>query len=152
MTHATRIVAAGAVLVALAAGVPVQAQNPELDGLRERAEQGDAEAQFRLGRMYDHGVDVPKDPAETVRWYRLAAEQGDADAQYNLGVSYANGRGVPQNDVQAHMWFNLAASRSTGDLREDAVENRNTVAARMTAEQLAEAQRLAREWDEAHPR
>ena len=65
---------------------------------------------------------------------------------------YANGEGVPQDDVQAHMWLNLAASRTTGEDREDAASARDRARARMTPEQVAEAQRLAREWDEAHPR
>ena len=60
MTHATRFVAA-AVLVALAAGAPVQAQTPEADALRVRAEAGDAEAQFDLGYMYDTGEGDPQD-------------------------------------------------------------------------------------------
>ena len=79
MTHAVRFVAVVAVLTALAVGVPVQAQTPEIDALRVRAEAGEVVAQFLLG------------------------------------VAYATGRGVfPQDD--------------------------------------AEAQRLAREWDAAHPR
>jgi hypothetical protein len=49
MTHAVRFVAVVAVLTALAVGAPVQAQTPEIDALRVRAEQGDAEAQFNLG-------------------------------------------------------------------------------------------------------
>ena len=65
---------------------------------------------------------------------------------------YADGRGVPQDDVQAHMWFNLAASRLTGEQREIAVRGRDSVADRMTPDQLADAERLAREWDAAHPR
>ena len=56
MTHATRIVAAVAILVALAVCVPVQAQTPEIDALRVRAEAGDAEAQDDLGIMYANGV------------------------------------------------------------------------------------------------
>jgi len=50
------------------------------------------------------------------------------------------------------MWFNLSASRSSGELRDDAASNRDRVANRLTPDQRAEAQRLAREWDEAHPR
>ena len=65
---------------------------------------------------------------------------------------YDNGRGVPQDDVQAHLWFNLAASRLTGEQREIAVRGRDSVADRMTPEDRSEAQRLAREWDAAHPR
>ena len=65
---------------------------------------------------------------------------------------YENGRGVPQDDVQAYMWYNLAASRSTGEDRDGAVANRDLAAEELTADQRAEAQRLAREWDDAHPR
>ena len=66
---------------------------------------------------------------------------------------YAEGRGVPQDYVQAHMWTNLAASRMTaGEGRERAVENRDALAGQMTPAQRADAQRLAREWDAAHPR
>jgi TPR repeat protein len=87
-----------------------------------------------------------------VRWFRLAAEQGYARAQASLGLMYDTGEGVTQDDVQAHMWFNLVASRAAGRAREMAVEDRDLVAGRMTADQLADAQRLAREWDAAHPR
>ena len=81
-----------------------------------------------------------------MRWYRLAADQGYASAQFNLGVMYGTGEGVPQDYVAAHMWFNLAAAQSSGDDREHFVEARETAAALMTSEQIAEAQRLSREW------
>ena len=102
--------------------------------------------------MYANGRGVPQDDAEAVRWSRLAADQGYAAAQYNLGLMYANGEGVSQDDVTAHMWFNLAASRLTGEDRDRAVENRDIAAERLNSDQRAEAQRLAREWDAAHPR
>ncbi|MSP50530.1 MAG: sel1 repeat family protein, partial [Alphaproteobacteria bacterium] len=85
---------------------------------------------------------VPQDYAEAVMWYRKAADQGEADAQTNLGINYANGQGVPQDYVQAHKWFNLAAAK--GNI--NAVKNRDIVAAKMTPAQIAEAQKLAREW------
>ena len=116
---------------------------------RKAAEQGLAAAQLNLGVMYDNGQGVPQDYAEAVMWYRKAAEQGVAAAQLNLGVRYDNGRGVPQDYVQAHMWFNLAAARflaSETENRETAVRNRDRIAAKMTVAQIAEAQRLAREW------
>jgi TPR repeat protein len=119
---------------------------------RLAAEQGHGPAQSNLGLMYERGEGVPQDNVEAVRWYRLAAEQGLADAQYNLGVRYELGEGVVQDYVQAHMWFDLAASRSTGEAREDDVRRRDIVAGRMTPAQRAEAQRLARAWDAAHPR
>jgi hypothetical protein len=61
MTHATRFVAAVAILAALAVCVPVQAQTPENDAVRVRAEAGDAEAQDDLGIMYGTGAGVPQD-------------------------------------------------------------------------------------------
>ena len=151
MTIYAKIITLVAVLVALAVGA--QAQTPEIDALRARAEQGDAEAQNNLGGMYDEGRGVPQDDAEAVRWYRLAAEQGFAEAQFSLWARYADGAGVPQDYVQAHMWTNLWASRMTaGENRGLAVKRRDDLASLMTPDQLAEAQRLAREWDAAHPR
>ena len=55
------------------------------------ADQGFAEAQFKLGIMYAEGRGVLKDEAEAVRWYRLAADQGLAGAQGDLGIMYASG-------------------------------------------------------------
>ena len=72
--------------------------------------------------------------------------------QFFLGVMYDNGEGVPEDDVEAHMWFNLAASRSTGEDRESAVKQRDQAADERTPDDFSEAQRLAREWDAAHPR
>ena len=89
---------------------------------------------------------MPQDYQEALKWYRMAAEQGVADAQYRLGGMYAAGVGVPQNYVQAHKWLNLAASRTT-DKAEDYRLTRDALAdVKMTASQVAEAQRLAREW------
>jgi TPR repeat protein len=82
---------------------------------------------------------------------RLAADQGLGEAQHNLGVMYGTGAGVPQDYVQAHMWLNLAASRRTGEDRETSVSLRDQIAEELTPDDLSEAQRLAREWDAAHP-
>ncbi len=118
-----------------------------LQEFKPLAEQGHAKAQAALGLMYASGLGVPQDYADAAKWYRKAADQGFATAMISLGFMYAEGQGVPQDYVQAHMWFNLAASRlppgKDGDL---AVENRDIIAARMTPAQIAEAQRLAREW------
>ena len=152
MTHATRFVAVVAVLTALALCVPVQAQTPEIDALRVRAEEGVASAQSDLGVRYANGDGVPKDDTEAVRWYRLAADQGDAGAQSNLAIMYENGKGVPQDYVQAHIWYSLAASRMAGGHRQHAVDGRDRAAGQMNPTQIAEAGRLAREWDAAHPR
>ena len=98
------------------------------------------------GTRYDNGRGVPQDDAEAARWYRLAADQGHADAQFNLGLGYATGKGVPQDYVESHMWFNLSAAQSSGDDRDKSVKGRDSVAELMTNEQIAEAQRRAREW------
>jgi TPR repeat protein len=116
---------------------------------RKAADQGNAAAQYNLGLMYDNGHGVPQDYAEAVKWYRKAAERGVATAQNNLGFMYGNGQGVPQDYVQAHKWYNLAGARfpaSETENRNKAVENRDLVAALMTPAQIAEAQKLAREW------
>jgi hypothetical protein len=75
------------------------------------AEQGDAEAQFHLGILYESGQGVLRNGAEAIKWYRKAAEQGDGVAQFNLGVIYAKGEDVPQNDGEAAHWYHLAADQ-----------------------------------------
>jgi TPR repeat protein len=103
-----------------------------------------------LGFHYDTGLGVPQADVEAVRWHRLAADQGHASAQSSLGHIYDNGRGVPQDYVEAHKWLNLAASRATGDFQKRWFpEARDTLAAKMTPAQIAEAQKLAREWQAA---
>lgn len=85
---------------------------------------------------------------EVAKWYLKAAEQGVKQAQYRLGLMYDRGRGVTQDYVRAHAWFNLAASHDykLARDREAARGRRDEVATRMTPEQIAEAQSLAREW------
>ena len=113
---------------------------------RKAADQGNAPAQSNLGLMYDKGQGVPQDYAEAVKWFRKAAEQGDAPAQSNLGWMYEEGQGVPQDYVEAHLWFNLASARVAGADHAKYVKARDAVAAKMTAQQIAEAQRRARQW------
>ena len=109
---------------------------------RPLAEQGNRDAQHNLGVMYGKGQGVPQDYAKAMAWYRKAAEQGLADAQHNLGVLYDKGNGVPQDYVMAHKWWNLAAAKGV----KKAASLRDSYAQKMTPAQIAEAQRLAREW------
>ena len=83
-----------------------------------------------------------RDYATAVRLNRPLAEQGNANAQYNLGTFYDNGLGVPLDKVRAYMWFSLSATQG----REGAAAFRDLIARRMTPAQIAEAQKLAREW------
>jgi uncharacterized protein len=105
---------------------------------RLAADQGRDDAQYQLGHLYYKQDDY----AEAAKWFRLAADQGRADAQSNLGAMYAEGEGVPQDFVQALMWFTLSAAQN----HKDAIKNRDSAASLMTPAQMAEAQKLAREW------
>jgi uncharacterized protein len=116
---------------------------------KRAAEQGVPIAWQHLALMYERGLGIEQDDFIAIRWYRRAAEYGFLTAMLNLGDRYAEGRTVPQDYVQAHKWFNLAGSGAAASeeaLRDRAIRARERVAAAMTAEQIAEAQRLAREW------
>ncbi len=76
---------------------------------RPLAERGNAEAQYRIGRMYEFGNFYPQDKTQGIAWVRKAADQGHVDAEQELGVVYATGDGVPQDDAQAVAWFRKAA-------------------------------------------
>jgi uncharacterized protein len=116
------------------------------------AKKGSAVAQFSLGIMNypigDPTFDENKgNLSEALIWYRRAADQDDVDSQVALGLAYADGIGVPQDYVEAHKWYNLAASRvKYADMRTDLVKRRDDLALKMTSAQIAEAQKLAREW------
>lgn len=72
-----------------------------------------------------------------------AAANGDGNALFDLGVAYSTGsNGVPCDMIEAHKWFNLAAVGG----HEEAAHCRADVADEMTAREIAEAQRRAREW------
>ena len=109
---------------------------------RKAADQGNGTAQLNLGNKYFKGEGVSQNYAAAAAWYRKAADKGASDAQYNLGNMYFKGQGVPQDYGHAHMWFNLAAAQNNAN----AIKNRDIVAKQMTPVQIAEAQKLAREW------
>ena len=96
---------------------------------------------------YDRG-----DYETALRLLRPLAEQGFSKAQVTLGYMYDNGEGVPQDYVSAHLWFNLAAAQGYVDGLgfEDAREKRDELARIMTPDQIAEAQRMARDWMAKH--
>lgn len=96
------------------AASPPASTPPPSQGIDARlAEQGDAFAQYRLGRYYAQrdGRQAP----EAVGWYKKAshglhrlAETGNGQAMYVLGVMYAYGRGVTRNTEQARRWLTRA--------------------------------------------
>ncbi len=79
--------------------------------LHSLAEQGNIEAQFNLGLLYDQGRGLPKDKTAALRWYRRAAVQGDMFAHNALGDNYWEGTGVPKDDREAARWGGLAADK-----------------------------------------
>lgn len=107
------------------------------------ANQWDADAQFLIGSLYAEGKGVSQNEKEAVRWWRFAATQRHVHAQHHLGHAYAIGQGVPVDIVQAHMWLSLAMAQG----QKKALEERDELATKMTAAQIAEAERLAQEWD-----
>ncbi len=140
------------VLITFSAEGPVSrsvASAQTLVETRQSAEEGDSDAQYALGLMYVRGDGVPQDDAQALAWLRKAAEQGDVRAQNNVGFMHATGRGVPRDNVEAYKWLTLAASRVTGEDKPRFEEARDTLAKQMTPAQLAEAQRLAGEWQAA---
>ncbi len=117
-----------------------------LEELLPLAEQGDAGALFILGLMYSKGEGVPHDYVEAMRWYRLAAEQSYSAAQFNLADMYKYGKGATQDYVQAYMWWSVAGANGF----EEANLHRDIVSEWMAPADISKAQRLAREWLEAH--
>ena len=79
------------------------------------AEQGDSEAQYKLGYLYDFGEGVLKDDKEAVKWYTKAAEQGLSKSQYNLSLMYYEGEGIEQDQIEAVKWLTKAAEQGDAD-------------------------------------
>lgn len=104
-----------ALLLCAALGVGGVSAEPSAAGMIEeklaKAEQGDADAQSKLGWMYLKGQGVPQDYAQAAAWYRKAADQGEEMAQFLLGSLYFKALGVPQDYAQAAGWWRKAADQ-----------------------------------------
>jgi uncharacterized protein len=109
---------------------------------------GDAEVQNLVGSLYKEGQGVPKDYVKAATWFRKGANQGNANAEISLGWMCVEGYGVPKDDVKAYMWYDLAASSANdAETRGRAVSFRDNMLGKfMKPAQIAEAQRMAREW------
>jgi hypothetical protein len=131
---------------------------------RKAAELGNPLAQFELGAIYEYGIGVPQDYKQAVYWLRKAAEQDYKPAQLQLAETLVEGRIVPQDLVMAHLWVNLAVVGNFIDLctspplctsaqgrYKDAVRLRDVITENLNPTQLAQAQKLAREWKPKEP-
>ena len=112
------------------------------------AERGNASFQTHLGWMYQFGKGVQKDDKEALKWYRKAAEQGFVRAQYSLAACYFHGQGVLKDNMTAYAWINIAATNGQATAK----KNKGIVAKRMTADQIAEGQKLSREMLKKNPK
>lgn len=118
---------------------------------RKAALQGNIMAQDALGSTYEFAHGVPVDCAEAAKWYGMAADQGSPWGMYYLGVMAAEGRCRPRDDVQALAWFDLALPRfpaTASRYLDSATKLKALVAARMSADQLAQAKTVEQDF---HP-
>lgn len=106
------------------------------------AEQDHANAQCNIAVMHANGWGVPQSDDEAFKWYSLAAEQGVVEAQNAVAKMYFGGFGAEKSNVQAHRWYNIASE--LGDL--NAASKRDDLTSKLSAEELAEAERLASTW------
>ena len=136
-----------ALALALIRGEGVQTDYAEaVRWIRGAADQGLVDAQLLLARHYETGLGVDRDLGRAARWYRFAADQGSVDAQRSLGAFYREGRGGPADPIRGQMWLIIAA-RSAVDVRqEQIVRERDEAGRKLTADQAAEAERLAHQW------
>jgi len=110
---------------------------------------GDPQAAFKLGRAYSEGTGRWEDFSEAAHWFRRAAQAGHGQAQADLGLLYGKGLGVPQDYVWSYAWFAAAAANlGYGRARDQAVELRDMMAAFLSAEDRARADRLAEQLKE----
>ena len=109
--------------------------------LKSLGDQGYAKAQIVVGVLYS--LAVPPKYGEAVGWFRRAAEQDSATAQWFMGRLYASGSGVPEDPMLAHMWFSLAAAQG----HQAALRDSDALATKISADQLAESQRLTSVWE-----
>ena len=79
--------------------------------LLQRAERGNAVAQYTLGSCYASGRGEPQNYQEAVKWFYLSAKQGYAPAQNRLGICCYRGLGTPQNYAEAVAWYRKAAQQ-----------------------------------------
>ncbi len=127
-------------MYAYGTGIP-QDYKEALKWWTKAAEQGHADAQSFLGSRYYFGVDVPQDYKEAVKWFTKAAEQDEPKAQSFLGSIYYEGKGVIEDYVEAYKWTLLAGMNG-----KDVATLKQLLAAKMSPIQIAEAQKLAKEF------
>ena len=72
-----------------------------IGGLRSASERGSAPCRYLLGRCFEFGVGIPKDPCQALELYRSAAEAGHVGASKNVGICLWNGKGLPMAHLRS---------------------------------------------------
>ncbi len=88
-----------------------RAYKVEFDKLLPQAENGEGDAQNRIGEMFEFGYGVERDSDKAIEWYRKAADQNVVAAWHNIGRCYNFGTGVEQDYAQAESWYRKAAEQ-----------------------------------------
>ena len=114
--------------------------------LRNAASKGFPRAQLLLAQQYESGRGVRQDFGEALRWYSFAANQGLIEAQRSLVSFYAYGPPGIADPIRAQMWRIIAARDPAEGRRDSVAGERATAEPDMTAQDLAEAERLAIQW------
>ncbi len=83
----------------------------EMEDLLAKAGEGDAVAQYEVGRKYSTGEGVSRNMEEAVKWLLESGVQGNVDAALSLGSIYVGGRGVPKSSTEAAKWYLMAATQ-----------------------------------------
>lgn len=107
---------------------------------------GDADAQFRLGKLYLEDSDLGINPLQGARWLSLAARKGHGPAQAVLGSMLFNGEGIGAQPIEGLMWLTLAQQGTRGTPNEGWIgELVNGAMSLASPEQRAEAIKRAGE-------
>lgn len=96
----------------------VEKPKNDLASIQRAAKEGDAESQYRLGRMYETGQKVDHDQVQAVKWYASAAQRGQHDAQYRLGLAYLYGTGINKDPIKGKGWIKKAAAHDVEAARQ----------------------------------
>ena len=111
------------------------------------ADQGYAVAEYNLGVAYERGLGLAKDFHAAFHWIHESALQGHHDSIVELAYMYKLGGGTPIDDTAAYQWLKVAWLQ--GDHRTDS--DLNEWGAKMTPDQIAAAEKFAKEFREKHP-
>jgi len=103
-------------LLFVASGFNGFSQN--FDDFKIKAEQGDIDAQYNLGKMYYNGDGTLKDDKQAFYWNKKSAEQGQVDAQYSLALMYYNGIGTLKDYKKAAYWTRKSYEKGHKDAKE----------------------------------